>query len=352
MNISIDPKRVEELEKKHSRLWSGKPVNERLVTFGCSKVENMDWKKMWNDPAELLECTLKRLERILATGDDTIPMVRVDLGTVLFPMAFGCEVRIDKDALPAVTTHPVSDAGLLEAVRKPDPMSAGGFPKAYEFIKYFRENLPAGIRLSQCDSQGPWNIAHQLAGDQIFFDIFDKPEFVGELLDAVSDFIIAAIPPMKEAIGEESDKFYLQGTCTPGAGRICNCSTDMISPDFYEEMVLERDNRVFEAIGGGMMHNCASNIKSLAYANSIKNLKCVEIAFNYADLFEVADVVREDIVLIACGPVDPPLLTPLGQKTLDRFAKREFPDKTNILYHLDDPIDDDRVKYLLDIIKV
>jgi len=352
MNLNIDLNRIAELEKTHAKLWSSAPPKERLVTFGCSKIpEAINWQQMWDDPQKLFQFCMQRLEHILSTGDDTIPMVRVDLGTVLFPMAFGCDVHIEKNGMPAISSHPITTPEALEKVRNLDPLISGQFKKAYEFIKYFRKNLPAGIRLSQCDSQGPWNIAHQLAGDQIFFDIFDNPAFVTGLLDTVSDFIISAIPPMKEAVDENPDKFYLQGTCTPGGGRICNCSTDMISPDFYEKVILERDNRVLEAIGGGMLHNCASNIKSLAHANKIKSLKCVEIAFNYADLFEIADIIRDDIVLIACGPVDPPLLTPLGEKTLNRFANGVFPDKTNILYHLDDPIDDDRTKWLLDIIK-
>lgn len=351
MTLSIDHKRTEEMERKHARLWSSDPLKERLITFGCSKLAGVEKGKLWTDPQALLDFCLQRLERVLATGDDTIPMVRVDLGTILFPASFGCDVLVAENSWPAIKTHPVSTPESLANVRHPDPIRSGLLPKAYEFISYFRENLPEGIRLSQCDTQGPWNVAHLMAGDQIFFAMYDDPAFVEQLLDAVADFTIAAIPPMKEAVGEASDTFYLQGTCCPGGGRICNCSTEMISPDFYEQTVLERDNRVFEAMGGGMLHNCAGNVTSLAHANRIKTLRCVEMAFNYADVFDVANTLREDIVLIVCGPVDPPLLTPLGAKTLDRFAKGEFPNKTNILYRFDDPVDEDRTKYLLDVIK-
>ena len=161
----------------------------------------------------------------------------------------------------------------------------------------------------------------------------------------------AAIPSMKRAIGEPEDNFFLHGMFTPGGSRVCNCSTDMISPDFYEKVVLERDVRVFEAVGGGLMHICGNNSHCIKHFNKIEKLRSLEISFNYLDVFEVSELLREDIVLQCTGPMDRPLQTPLGEKTLNRFARGEFPDKKNILFHFDDPVNEDRYKWLLDIIK-
>jgi hypothetical protein len=199
--------------------------------------------------------------------------------------------------------------------------------------------------------QGPWNTAHLIAGDKILYDIYDEPDLVAELLDAVADLMIAAIAPMKQAIGEPEDCFFLQGMVTPGGGRVCNCSTDMIPPEFYEEMVMERDVRVFESLGGGMMHICGNSPHCIKHFNNIEQLSCLEIAFNYLDVFMVSDLLREDIILQCTGPVDPPLLTPLGEKTLNRFARGEFPDKNNILFHFNDPVNEEKSKWLLDVIK-
>ena len=52
--------------------------------------------------------------------------------------------------------------------------------------------------------------------------------------------------------------------------------------------------------------------------------------FNYLDNFKVADMLREDIVLICAGPVEYPLLTELGEITLNRFYRGEFSAKKNI----------------------
>ena len=62
-----------------------------------------------------------------------------------------------------------------------------------------------------------------------------------------------------------------------------------------------------------------------------------EIDFN--DNFKVAYMLKEDIVLICAGPVEPLLLTELGEATLNKLYNREFPDKRNMVFHFNDPVD-------------
>lgn len=351
IDLNIDPKRVAELEKKYAALWDPSAPHERMVTIAYSTLEGMNWQDVWSDPQTSLDFSLKRLAKTMALGDDTLPMVRVEMGTVLLASAFGCEVRVEPTAWPAVLTHPITSPEALANVRHPDPLTAGELPRALRFMKYFRENLPTDVRLSQCDTQGPWNIAHLIAGDQIFYDVMDDPDSVGDLLDAVADLTLDFVPRMREVIQEPEDAFYLQGMYCPGGVRICNCSTDMISPDFYAEQILERDARVLDAMGGGLMHICGSSLGAIPYFNKLDSLRSLEIALNHTDTFAAADLLREDIVLRVTGPVDPPLLTPLGESMLARFARGEFPDKKNIVFHFNDPVDEDRAKWLLDICK-
>ena len=162
--------------------------------------------------------------------------------------------------------------------------------------------------------------------------------------------MIEAIGPMKKAIGEQWDCFYLQGTKIPGASRLCNCSTDMISADFYEAHVLERDCRFFDAMNGGFMHICGNNGHCFKHFNRIDKLHGIEFNFNYQDLFQVADLLREDMVLLCTGPVEPPLLTPLGNATIEQLCRGEFPDKKNILFYFNDPADLDQCKKLYDAV--
>lgn len=347
-DIAIDPARVDRLMARHRELWATPGSGMRLTTFGCSEAPGTDLREVWNDPAAAMAFSLARLRRVLEYEDDTIPMVRVECGTGLMASAFGAEIGVTETQWPFVKTHPIPTRDRLALMRYSDLNRAGAFPKALRFIRYYRENLPPHVRISQCDLQGPWNTAHLLAGDKLFTDVYDDPDFVAELLDAVTDAMIDAVPRMKEAVGEPDDCFFLQGTCTPGGSRLCNCSTEMISPDFYEEIVLPRDNRFFELFAG-MMHICGNHPQCIPHFNMIERLRGLEINFNYLDLFEVSEILRDDIILWCTGPVEPPLLTPLGRRTIGRFAAGEFPAGRNIFFNFDDPADAERAAYLKEI---
>ncbi len=343
-------KAVEGKIKKHDKLWSDPASAQYLVTFAWSVVDDFDISQIVSDPSKSLEYSLVRWQKREDFEDDSIPMIRVEIGTGLVASAFGAELLIKADNMPAVKTHPIKSKQDIEAVKDPDHFKAGYFPQVYENIKYFRENMPSDFRLCQCDMQGPWNSAQLLVGTKIFLDVYDDPDLVCLLLEEMTDFMIKAIPPMKQAIAEEPDCFYIQGTKIPGGSRLCNCSTDMISPDFYQRCILERDNRFFEAMGGGMMHICGNTPHCIPHFNKIEKLNGLEINFNYLDVFKVADMLREDIVLLCTGPVEYPLLTPLGQETLNKFYKGQFPDKKNIFFHFNDAADFDICKKLYDAI--
>jgi hypothetical protein len=339
---------VEKLTAQHERLWNHPARGDRLVTFAWNDIPRADYGKVFADCRESFDFAMGRLEKLMQFPEDSLPMVRVEIGTGLPASAFGAELLISAENLPAVKTHPIRSLTDLAAVRGPNPVSDGLFPQVYRHIKYFRSRLPPGVHLCQCDLQGPWNTAHLLAGDKIFLDIYDDVELVDRLLDRTTDFMIQAVRKMKEAVGEPWSHFYLQGTKIPGASRLCNCSTDMISGDFYERHLLPCDRRVFDAMGGGFMHICGNNAHCIPHFNKIAKLRGLEVNFNYLDIFKVSDLLREDMVLMCTGPVDPPLLTPLGESTLNRLCRGEYPGKRNILFHFDDPADADKCKRLYD----
>ena len=98
------------------------------------------------------------------------------------------------------------------------------------------------------------------------------------------------------------------------------------------------------------MHICGNNSACIPHFNKIEKLRGLEVNFNYLDVFEVADLLRDDIVLICTGSADRPLLTELGDKTLKRFATNEFPDR-KMLFFFNGPANNDKIKWLLDIVK-
>ena len=337
--------------EKQDKLWQAPTRADRVVTFGFSALGTRDLSRLALDPSLSLQYALDKWHQRGDIIDDAIPMLRCEIGTGLVASAFGAELMFKPRAMPAVVTHPIQSLGDLERAGTPDPSASGYLTHMFAIIDYFKQNMPADFALCQCDLQGPWNTAQLLAGDKIFLDIYDDIHFVSTLLDAVTDFTIACVHRMKQAINEPSDYFHLQGIRIRGGSRICNCSTDMISPDFYARHLLPRDLRFFDAVGGGLMHICGNIPHCIEHFNRIGGLNALEINFNYLDVFDVADTVRDDVVLFCTGPVEFPLLTPLGKRTLDRFYDGTFPDKRNMVFHFNDPADPDKCKQLYDAVQ-
>jgi uroporphyrinogen-III decarboxylase len=350
--IELNKDKIQNNMRRHELLWLDPTKAERLVTFALwsNIINKFNLENVFHDHAKSLEFSLSRLQKMMELEDDAIPMIRVELGTGIPSTAFGAELLIKSNSLPAVNTHPITCFEDLEKIKQVNLMESGLIPLVFERIKYFKDNMPQGVTLCQPDMQGPWNTAQLLMGEKIFYDIYDNPGLVCAVMDAITDFMMQTIPVMKEAIGEERDAFYLQGFKMPGGSRVVNCSTDMISGEFYRDIVLERDLRFLNAVGGGMIHICGNNDHCIKYFNRIENLHCLEINFNYLDVFKVADMLREDIVLMCTGPVEPPLLTERGEATLNRFYQGEFPDKKNIIFHFNDPADIDKCKKIYEAI--
>lgn len=47
--------------------------------------------------------------------------------------------------------------------------------KAIEYLSFFQEKLPKWIHIYFPDTEGPFDIAHSVYGDNIFYDIYDDP---------------------------------------------------------------------------------------------------------------------------------------------------------------------------------
>jgi len=340
-----------ELQKKQQKFWGATSKGKRLVTFSWSKAEDIDLKKIAHDPQLSLKFSIDKWNKRDGFEDDSIPMLRPEVGTGLVASAFGAELHFKNDNLPAVKNHPIQSEADLKSMNLSEPLKDGYFPHIYKIIDYFKKNMPVNFKLCQCDLQGPWNTTQLLTGEKIFLDIYDNIDFVSSVLDAVTNFMIRSVKQIKETIAEGQDYFYLQGVCLRGGSRICNCSTDMISPDFYEKYLMPHDKRFFEAVGGGMMHICGNNSHCIKHFNKIEKLYALEVNFNYLDIFKVSEILREDIVLLCTGPVEFPLLTPLGEQTLNKFYQGSFPGKRNIIFHFNDPVDLNKCKKLYEAIK-
>jgi hypothetical protein len=125
--------------------------------------------------------------------------------------------------------------------------------------------LPEWIHVYLPDTLGPFEIAHAVYGNNIFYDLYDDPEFVHYLLNLCTEIYIQVTEKLKEVLGEEKTICYHGHALSRGiymrngGTRISEDSATLISPQQIDEFVIPYNQKALEAFGGGFIHFCGKN---------------------------------------------------------------------------------------------
>ena len=137
--------------------------------------------------------------------------------------------------------------------------------KAIGYLKFFKEKLPEWIHVYLPDAERPFDIAHAVYGDNIFYDFYDDAKFVHYLLELCTNMYIQITEKLKEVIGEERTTCYYGHSLSRGiymrngGTRISEDSATLISPQHIDEFVIPYDQKALKAFGGGFIHFCGKN---------------------------------------------------------------------------------------------
>jgi uroporphyrinogen-III decarboxylase len=249
--------RIEELSKQYKMMYEEPQHCSPMFIINGPSQNLPTWEERLKDPIKMLQAQLERLRFHIQAEDDRIPTLRVEFGTGQVAAAFGCEIAIPTNSLPAVKSHVIKNIKDVYEMEKPS-LDAGMYGKLKEFTTVFLENMPYGVQVQPPDLQSPFNCAHLIRGNDIFLDFFDDPEALEYLLDLVTDYMIDLVPYLKHMVRSSNEWFLDYGALWKGGARISNCTMHLISPAMYAEFVLQRDMRLFKEIGGGRIHYCGS----------------------------------------------------------------------------------------------
>ncbi len=287
------------------------------------------WHKCASDPALMLKAELDCLEPHIRLKDDRVPAVHLQFGTALIAAAFGCEVAMFENDLPATKTHVAKDLEVVDKLIKPT-LDDGWYPRVRECAEFYRNNLPDWIHVMLPDMQSPFNSTHLIRGNDVLYDFYDKPSAVEHILDLVADFMIDIIPPLKKLVDEKQDGwFYDWGSLWKGNLRLSNCSTHLISPQLYKDHVYDRDVRVLESFGSGRMHYCGSYPQIINMFFENPNVTGLDYDAKYHDLWELSEKAPENFVLSHWIMKDSP------RDSLEKLLKGDWPKKKNIIIQVD-----------------
>ncbi len=296
--------RVRRLTEEYQALRLN-PAASRPMVIVNAPGKPARFRARWEDPLIMLEDGAAVVQAHLELGDDRLPVLRVEFGTAVVASLFGIEVQVKDDSLPFAREAPARSLEELLALPEPE-LTAGLGPKLLAFNRAIRAALPEGYSLQLPDTQGVFNTAHLVRGNDILMDFYDDPERLGQFFARVGSVqrrLIEALVP--EVTPAPAGWFYDLGTLWQGTARVSNCSMEMISPAFYREHVRAHDMKLLADLGGGRVHYCGSHTDVLIDFTSLPGVSGVDFSYELHDFRRVlAETPLSGVILASLGSVD------------------------------------------------
>lgn len=222
-----------------------------------------NFKEQFLDAEKMLHGQLEEIDDVRAEAFDAQLCARPNFGTIFIPAMFGLKYELSKDKYPWLTSR--LSKKEIENFRMPDLDGDEMMARALEHIAFFKKSLPDFIHVYQPDTQGPFDIAHLVRGDELFLDLHDDPAFVHHLMSICVEMYVAVTKRLKSAIGEKSNACY-HGHALPrgifmnnGGVRVSEDSATLISPAHIHEFVVPYVACALKEFGGGFIHYCGKN---------------------------------------------------------------------------------------------
>jgi MtaA/CmuA family methyltransferase len=166
---------------------------------------------------------------------------------------WGAAIEFPDDSIPLGETPLLADPDRLAALRTPDPASGRRMCDRLEAVRRFHEKVGGQVPIMGW-VEGALAEAADLRGvSNLLTDVYDRPEWVGDLLERCTEVAIAFARAQVEA-----------GADIVGLG---DAIASQVSPRMYEKYALPHEQRIFAAIhdAGGLarLHICGNSTKLL-----------------------------------------------------------------------------------------
>ena len=156
---------------------------------------------------------------------------------------------------------------------------------AAEFYAIHRESGETDVVAYMADTQGVFDIAHLLYGDEVFYALADPgcAAWIDELMDVSVGLYLRASRAMKADLGEESDEMVHghgtpQGVFFPHAGvRMAEDTATLLSPDMIERHILPAVRRGCEPFGGVFVHYCGRHATLFDQLTAMSEVKAIDL---------------------------------------------------------------------------
>ena len=240
----------------HFRYLDRVPVEPGIASRFWLHAFGRTWAEYTSDPRTMLDIQVQAHQWVLENvpGDLTGVGISPDLFSFYGDSyGFGCELGHD-DLTPWIRSHPIQDEADLRCLEATDAIDnrhtaalrdwiAGmeqhlgdyQFRYADGMVKCLPEKLTPGIGWGTI---GIFTLATDLRGSEIYLDLYERPDFIHELLRIVTDKVIDKYRWLRsQGIGLDAGPYMVDD------------SSGALSPAHYREFIYPCVMRVVEAIG-------------------------------------------------------------------------------------------------------
>ncbi len=249
-----------------NRFWRGEGPCLILIPCGETPAYDLDdYPRRFHNPEAMWESEFARAEPLIDWPTDGIPTVRPNLGVVFVPAAAGQGYSLREGQLPWPGEPLSRDA--IRAARDADVEQAEVMRLAEAFYAIHAERGGGRVAAYQADTQGVFDIAHLLYGEELFLELADpaQAEWIDGLFDISAGLLTRVVRRLKRLLGEDAHSMIHghggpQGAYFPHAGvRMCEDTPTLLSPAMLQERVLPLIERAAEPFGGVFAHYCGKH---------------------------------------------------------------------------------------------
>jgi len=242
------------------------------------------------DPERMLHEALAAVGRQLPPRSDSVLSVRPQFGVGTLTTPFGCEYELSaKYGAPWVLTHP--SKGALARLEPADiGLDDSLIVHVHEVTRRLRNALGERLPVYMADTQGPFDIAHQVRGHDLLTDLYDDPPFVRHLMELTTHVYIEVSRRFKATLQEPDSSGHHSGNLVmEDCGvRLCDDSGVLLPPKALEEFVFPYHQRALAAFGGGWVHFCGRAPQLVDGYLQIPEVKAIN--FGQPEMYDPAEI--------------------------------------------------------------
>ena len=274
---------IEKIEL-HKKFWKGEGSSLILIPPSRAVLYDLnDYPRRFHDPQLMWETELKRAKAVIGWPTDGIPTVRPNLGVITVPALAGQSFQTPEDSMPWPGT-PFSREEIRSIPDK-NLLDSEVFKLTADFYKLHRESGVTQIAAYLADTQGVFDIAHLLDGDEIFLSLLDSEEgnWFAELMEISLDLYLRATEVLKSVMNEDLGTMIHghgteQGVYFPHAGvRVSEDTATLLSPEMIDQLLIPFIRRSAQPFVGCFLHYCGIHPTILEQFTAIPEVRALDL---------------------------------------------------------------------------